>query len=232
MASTKGTPRALTRHEARAIDERAIEGLGMSGLVLMENAGRSAAEWLHQHAAAGPLVILGGLGNNGGDGWVLARHWECLRGERAQLFVVAPPEVEVAGRMSRDARANYRILELAGNAIHPLRTGDDAELAAACATAATIVDAVLGTGSQGALRPPLPQIFAMVNAAKAMRVAIDIPSGLDCDTGKASPGCFRADHTLSFVAPKIGFAEVQAAEWTGTVHCLSIGLPHNFFDIV
>jgi NAD(P)H-hydrate epimerase len=232
MVPCRGVPRSLTRREARAIDERAIGAFGMSGLVLMENAGRSAAEWLHQHASAGPLVILGGLGNNGGDGWVLARHWECLRGERAKLFVVASPDSEVVERMSHDARVNYRILELAGYAIPSVRTGEEAELSSACAIAATIVDAVLGTGSQGALRPPLPRLFATVHATKAMRVAIDIPSGLDCDTGHPSPGAFRADHTLSFVAPKIGFAGAGAAAWTGTVHCLPIGLPYNFFDIV
>jgi NAD(P)H-hydrate epimerase len=215
----------LDRKESRQVDEIAIRDYQMTGLVLMENAGRSAAEWLAANAPLDRAVVLCGLGNNGGDGWVIARHLENLSPQPPSVYLAASADVDLSQKMSADAYANYRILLRAKYSIHRLERADDPSFVHALAHATTIIDALVGTGNQTALREPMNQIVEAANRSQAMRIAIDIPSGLDCDSGKALGPCFRADHTLTFVARKIGFAQPSAQEYIGQVHLLDIGLP-------
>ena len=95
-----------------------------------------------------------------------------------------------------------------------------------------IVDALLGTGSRGQPRPPLDQVIQRLNQQRALRLAVDLPSGLDCDTGEPAPTTFRADHTCTFVAAKIGFSSPSAREFLGQVHVLDIGAPRKLIDEV
>jgi NAD(P)H-hydrate epimerase len=93
------------------------------------------------------------------------------------------------------------------------------------ANADWIVDALLGTGATGAPRAPLDQVIDLINASTARKLAVDIPSGLDCDTGEASSHCVRADHTCTFVAAKPGLVAEAASSWIGALHVLDIGAP-------
>ena len=88
-----------------------------------------------------------------------------------------------------------------------------------------IVDAMIGTGGSGALRSPMREWARAVNESEATVVAVDVPTGLDCDSGEADDDCVRADHTVSFVAAKIGFESEVARERLGEVHVVSIGAP-------
>jgi NAD(P)H-hydrate epimerase len=95
-----------------------------------------------------------------------------------------------------------------------------------------IVDALLGTGASGPPRPPLDQLIPQLNAASARRLAVDVPSGLDCESGEPAKTTFRADQTCTFVASKVGFAAEAALEYLGEVHVLDIGAPWKIIDEV
>jgi len=206
----------ISRAQARLLDQRAVDEYGMSGLVLMENAGRGVADQLCAAGVGGPVAICCGQGNNGGDGLVIARHLD-LRGHRVCILLLADP-----ARLSPDAAANYRIAERAGLAIRQCRPEDlDRELA----TADWVVDALLGTGARGEPRSPLAEAIEQINASRARVLAVDVPSGLDCDTGTAAARTVRAHVTCTFVATKPGFLVPGAAEFTGTVRVVDIGAP-------
>ncbi len=213
----------LSRDEARAIDQIAIAHYGMSGLVLMENAGRGAAEWIHQWVPNGTICILCGLGNNGGDGFVIARHLEWLQRKRPSLYLVASATSAVPDGFSNDARTNYQILVKAGFEVRLLQGPDDRSHEWMQADA--IVDAVLGTGARLPLPPSLAEVMERANRSKALRIAIDLPTGLDCDTGEIDACCFRADKTITFVAPKKGFLVGDGPKVVGEVVTVPIGIP-------
>lgn len=215
----------LNREQTREIDRRAVADYGMSGLVLMENAGRGVADKLSQWGAMGPIIICCGKGNNGGDGFVLARHLD-LRGVPVGVLLWAKPD-----ELSGDAAVNYNIIARSGLPIEAFGQRHDAEkLTAQLADAEWIVDALLGTGSRGEPRPPLDEVIEQLNAARAPKVAVDIPSGLDCDSGAAAAATIRASHTCTFVAMKPGFLLPGAAAYTGEVHVLDIGAPRRLLE--
>jgi NAD(P)H-hydrate epimerase len=227
----------LSRDEVRNVDRRAIEEFGIPGVVLMENAGRGAAELLLSLGVRGQVVICCGKGNNGGDGFVVARHLD-IHEVSVQILLFVRPE-ELTG----DAAINYQIAAKAGLpiAVHvPLRKDRlEAELAAGD----WIVDALFGTGLVGPVRPPLDEVIAAINRAahpepearttgpRPRVLAIDIPSGLDCDTGLPMGPTVRADHTATFVAQKKGFANRAAQPWLGQVHVVHIGVPRRLMPV-
>jgi len=210
----------LSRDQVRAIDRRAIDEFGVPGAVLMENAGRGAAEVLLALGARGPVVVCCGKGNNGGDGFVIARHLD-NHGVPVRVLLFAKPE-ELTG----DAALNHGILRKSGVPIDARAGPVDAEaLRRELAPAEWVVDALFGTGLAGAVRPPFDQVIAAINASGAKVLAVDIPSGLDCDTGEPLGPAVRAQHTVTFVAMKKGFTNPVAREWTGEVHVADIGAP-------
>jgi NAD(P)H-hydrate epimerase len=222
--------KTLDRKQVRRLDQRAVSEYGLNSLVLMENAGRGAADLLCGLAPVGPVAICCGKGNNGGDGFVIARHLD-LRHWPVEVLLFADP-----ASLTGDAAANYRVLEKSGVRIRiftgqPETGGTEAnELDAALASAAWIVDALLGTGSSGDPRPPLDRVIDRINAAGKPILAIDLPSGLDCDTGHAGFPTIRAAHTCTFVAAKPGFFAPGAAEYTGQLHIADIGAPRKLVD--
>ena len=170
--------------------------------------------------AGQPVVILTGKGNNAGDGFVIARHLD-IRGVTVRVLMLAPRS-ELIG----DARANADILghtdvpmiELAEDAVH-------SQLEVHAAGATWLIDALLGTGASGEPREPLATAINWMNAQPARRLAVDLPSGLDCDTGQPAGATVRADVTCTFVALKPGFMRPQARSFLGEVHVVSIGIP-------
>lgn len=211
--------RPLSRDEVRAVDKTAGEEYGMHGLVLMENAGRGCAETILRIAPAGRLLILCGGGNNGGDGFVVARHLQ-LAGRAVEVLCFAEP-----AKLSGDAAANQRIVEKAGIPCSFLPDPSDTQLQQYLTAADVLVDALLGTGAKGNPRAPMDRVIRAANGAPATRIAVDIPSGLDCDTGQPGDPCFHADHTCTFVATKIGFDQPAAKRVLGPVHVIGIGVP-------
>lgn len=220
--------RTLDRHASRQVDRRAIEEYGLSGLVLMENAGRGTTDVLCQLGIAGPVLICCGKGNNAGDGFVIARHLD-LRG-----FAVRVALWTAAEELTGDAAVNFQILRKTDVPILPVTSPEqlrrfDQQLA----QAAWIVDALLGTGAQGEPRPPFDAAIDRINGAtNTRRLAVDLPSGLDCDTGQPSGHTVRADHTCTFVAAKPGFFAPGADRYTGEIHVVDIGIPRKLLEEV
>lgn len=219
--------RPLSRAEVRDIDVRALHDYGLPGIVLMENAGRGAVEVLLRAGVVGRVAICAGKGNNAGDGFVIARHLD-LRGIDVRVLLFCEPK-DLAG----DAALNYRVLQSAGLEGVVLGTSPDAaRLEAELGAAEWIVDALLGTGTRGAIREPYAAVIAAINRARKKVFAVDLPSGMDCDTGEPLGACIRATQTATFVARKIGFDAPGASGWTGTVHVVNIGVPRQLLEQV
>jgi NAD(P)H-hydrate epimerase len=218
-------PVILTREQSRRVDRRAVEHYGFSGLVLMENAGRGVADRLCAMGIDGPVVIGCGKGNNAGDGFVIARHLD-LRGFSVRVLLWADPE-ELTGA----AAVNYRILGKTEVPIEVFGDGVDPErLRRHLGDAARIVDALLGTGARGEPRPPLDAVIEQFNAAEAPILAVDVPSGLDCDTGEPARATIHAEATCTFVAAKPGLVKPNAEQYTGQLQVLDIGTPRQLVD--
>jgi NAD(P)H-hydrate epimerase len=213
--------KTLTRAQVRELDRRAIEEYGVPGIVLMENAGRGAAEVLMRLNPERRLtVIFCGPGNNGGDGFVMARHLD-LHG--FPIFIIDPGNPDPLGG---DAAVNHRIAQKSELLLQRgvKRPSDDPEW---------FVDALFGTGLSRPLEEPYRALVEVTMNDRSMGeklLAVDIPSGLDCDTGKPLGPCVRADHTVTFVAPKAGFANPESREWTGEVHVVGIGAPRVLLE--
>lgn len=197
----------------------------------MENAGRNAADliegWvLRRRSLAGgrrpPRVgIVCGKGNNGGDGFVIARHL-AIRGLGVSVDLLADPE-----SLSPDAAVNFRIVSNLGIAVRVLAAR--AALRAAVRrwrSCDALVDALLGTGFAGRVRSPMAEVIDQINKlTSALIVAIDVPSGLNADTGDADGPAVRADRTVTFMAMKAGFVRPAARRYLGRVTVVGIGAP-------
>jgi len=211
----------LTRAQVRAVDARAINEFGIPSLVLMENAGRGAAEWLLDRLELGMRVlVLCGPGNNGGDGGVVARQLD-LHGVPTRVVWYGEP-----AQFSSDARTQFEILNHArfDQVVEAGPVSGD-RLAAWLADADWVVDALQGTGLSRVVQGPLRQVIEALNASGKAVLALDLPSGLDADTGQPLGVAVHAAATVTFVAPKVGFAVPGASSYTGPVHVAHIGVP-------
>ncbi|MEQ1829047.1 MAG: NAD(P)H-hydrate epimerase [Pirellula sp.] len=227
----------ITVNQIRLVDKIAVEQFGMLSLVLMENAGRGAADLVNSLTPSSHRVlVLCGPGNNGGDGLVIARHLDACHRQVSVLIVGD------RNKLSRDALSNLLILEKTSVPIEwlaPNAASTDACLYDVCLHRAmisientqVIVDALLGTGARGSPRGTMANLIDGSNRSAAFRVAIDIPTGLDAESGVASEPTFRADYTLTFVACKTGFRKSGAANWLGKVLVLPIGVPPQAIEI-
>jgi NAD(P)H-hydrate epimerase len=232
MSNPVVPPFTLSREQVRELDRRAAEGFGIPGIVLMENAGRGCAELLMRlNPTKQPVVILCGPGNNGGDGFVIARHLD------NQGWPVDVQTVAKNGNPDQpgDADVNFDILFTSGipfTQFHPDHfTQPQLDvIAKRTKRPGWIVDALFGTGLTRPLGSPYADLVALVNASGNPVLAVDLPSGLDCDTGEPLGPTVRATHTATFVAPKKGFLNSKSKEWTGEVHVIDIGAPRILVD--
>ncbi|MHC5020352.1 MAG: NAD(P)H-hydrate epimerase [Planctomycetota bacterium] len=217
-------PRAVTREEMREIDRVAIEEFGVPSVALMESAGRAVADAVAELLPEGGFVIiLVGKGNNGGDGWVAARRLHG-RGYGVEIY-------EAAGAPAGDAALFRAVVERMALPIAPA----DAALAERLLSADAVVDALLGTGLSGEVRDAMAELIGAVNAAGAAGVpvvAVDTPSGLDCNDGRELGACVRAHTTVSFALPKRGFERGAGPACAGRVVVADIGIPPEAVDDV
>jgi NAD(P)H-hydrate epimerase len=223
----------LSRDDVRRIDKLAIEKLGIPGVVLMENAGRSTAEIvlstlnveLRLAPEASSVAVLCGGGNNGGDGYVIARHL-CNAGVNVRIYSAADQ-----AKLSGDAAINSTIASKMKIPACDVRTPEQLAAATPDLERANIfADALLGTGFHGDVRPDLASVIQLCNrlapaGGPRKVIAVDVPSGLDCDTGQPSNATIRADTTVTFVAMKRGFLNDAAKAWMGRVTVAGIGAP-------
>jgi len=210
---------ALSRAQSRQIDEIANEKYLIPGIILMENAGRGCAELLAKQAPSSVLICCG-PGNNGGDGYVIARHLNLL-GIPVEVALLCPKD-----RIRGDAKINFDILSTSDIPIHePNETNPTAGLSEFLGQADWIVDSLLGTGVTSPPRAPIATAIRLMNASGKKILAVDIPSGLNCDTGEPNEPTIQSDITATFVTPKIGYSIEAAKQCLGQVEIIDIGTP-------
>jgi NAD(P)H-hydrate epimerase len=209
----------LTAAEMRALDREVIERVGVPGVVLMEAAGRGVADLIGALGRA-PVTVWAGPGNNGGDGLVAARHL-ANRGVDVAVVLCAP-----AAKVRGDALVHLQACERSGVPI--LDGATAAGLAAAAARPAeVVVDALLGTGLEREVTGHLADAIARINVHAAVKIAVDIPSGLDADRGIPLGACVRADHTVTFAFAKRGLVIAPGFTFAGRLHVIDIGIPER-----
>jgi NAD(P)H-hydrate epimerase len=219
------------------VDQIAIETFHIPGLILMENAGRNCAEQLLSRCNSNQLsdqavVVLCGPGNNGGDGFVLARHLYNA-GLNVKVVLLGP-----SGNYVGDALTNLKSLSrlrLTQIEFDPKWTMDQAKaefMEVNGIPTTWLVDAMLGTGAKGEPRAPMDRAIELANSMDVRSMAVDIPSGLDCDTGIRSKFTFHADVTCTFIDRKIGFDNATATAWLGEVLVIDIGAPPEILELV
>jgi len=222
-------PLLMTREQMRRYDAVAQRKYGLDGLVLMENAGRGAAEVVRELVARLPsrprarparVGIVCGAGNNGGDGFVVARHL-ANAGCPVRIYLASP-----ADRLKGDAARNLAVVRAMGLALVDV-AGEDgpAALRRSLRDDAVVVDALFGTGLDRTVAGRLGDVIDAINAADALTVALDLPSGLDADTGRPLGACVEADHTVTFGQLKLGLAVHPGVDLAGTLHVAGIGAP-------
>lgn len=219
-------PVVLSREQIRRVDQLAVERYAIPTIILMENAGRGAAEIIDRRYGPGrEAMIFCGVGNNGGDGLVIARHLH-RAGWRVSCVVIGDEP-----RTTQDARTNLEIVRRISSI--DLRFGLSALDAAGTAPNIVLVDALLGTGFSGTVRSPVREAIARINEMpRRAVVSIDVPSGLDCDNGSASDPTVAANLTITFVAAKRGFDVPAARRFVGEVEVTGIGTPPELIDAV
>ena len=225
MGGETGKVVRLTRAQVREVDRLAIEEFHIPGIVLMENAARGvvdvALEMMIDFRVTKAMILCGG-GNNGGDGLAVARH---LHNRRADVIVGLTTDPQ---RYKGDALTNWQIVQAMRlpviNATPELiRKMDDT----------LVIDAIFGTGLAEPPREPFPAIVQAIADSDNPVLAIDVPSGLDCDTGEAlGPAAVAADRTVTFVAAKAGFSSPAAAKYLGEVIVADIGCPRELVERV
>ncbi len=207
----------VTAEEMRALERVAIEELGLPAFTLMETAGRGVAHAILELAPEGHIAVVCGPGNNGGDGFVIAR---VLRQHDLDAVVyLAARRDQVKG----DARAHLAVLEKSGGVVREL-TAPLGDLGDAIAGAALVVDALFGIGLARPIEGHLAEIVARMNAA-ARRVAVDIPSGLETDTGRTLGIAVAAEHTVAMAALKPALVGAPGFASCGEVSLVDIGIP-------
>lgn len=220
----------VTAEEMRRMDRMAIEEFGIPGLVLMENAGRQAANILLETFAGRASLDVGvaaGRGNNGGDGFVIARVL-ASRGCSVTVYVLSSRE-----RITADALKNLVLIEAMD--IDILWITSEVELIRAetrMSAHDVLVDALLGTGLNQEVRGLYRMGIDILNRSKKPIVSVDLPSGLDADTGNPLGCCVQAHTTVTFAFPKIGHLLLPGSQYTGHLHIVDIGIPPVVVDRV
>ncbi len=228
---------ALSCAQLRELDRRAQDEGGLSVETLMENAGRAAAEEARRMLESGGkpqpwnILILCGSGNNGGDGLAAARILnrqlnpekfgaDAGRSARIETIFLKP-----ADRLKGAALRHFERFKQAGLSSRNVLDG-----AVSTGGFDLIIDAILGTGFDGALTEPLSRAIEAVNASGVPVLAIDVPSGLNADSGRAQGACIRANKTVTLAAMKKGFLNPESRKWTGDIVLRDIGIPQKILD--
>lgn len=214
--------RLISAEEMQAIDRQAIRELGIPGVVLMENAGRAATDSFCRELAEffpGPVLVMAGKGNNGGDGYVMARIL-AEHGWQVETLVLA-----AADEISGDAAVMLDVLRKLPLPVHFVTDDRDLRSRFAAAEPAIIIDALLGTGLKSAVRGLFAEAIEIINSSGVTVFAVDIPSGVAGSTGQICGTAVKADLTVTFDHAKIGHGSDPGAACSGYLDVVDIGIP-------
>jgi NAD(P)H-hydrate epimerase len=220
--------KVVTAELMQHLDRRAIEEAGIPGIVLMENAGRGiAAEILRSYPdiITGTVAIVAGKGNNGGDGFVIARYL-MNRGVGVKVFLVAARE-----QLKGDAKANLDIVTKMKTSLAEITTLETwREKSRELEGYSLIVDALFGTGLKSEVTGLIREVISDLNRLNAPKVAVDLPSGLEANTGEVLGICVRADLTVTCGLPKWGLLIYPGTTYTGRLKIVDIAIPSSFLE--
>ena len=215
--------RVVTAREMREIDQRAMTEFAIPGLVLMENAGLRVVQAVLEKMPAiqgRTVTVFAGRGNNGGDGLVAARHLFNLGAEVKVLLLDSPEKI------TGDAAVNLDIWRKMGQKVYTVTQKDDFNAVRLFLVKTDlIIDAIYGTGFKGAVKEYAGRIIEAINASEKPVVAVDLPSGVEADTGSVSGPCIRAGVTVTFGLPKVGLLLEPGAGYVGELRVVDISLP-------
>lgn len=214
----------VTAAEMGNLDRMTVEQYHLPSLILMENAGLAVVNAIRQELgldlAGKRILIFAGKGNNGGDGLVVARHL-INAGAEVKIFLLARPE-DLRG----DAGVNYQVLRAMQATFYPVLEEKDVQRAdVALLYADLVVDAIYGTGFQGAALGVPARVIELINQTNKPAIAVDLPSGLEADSGQVNGPCVRATRTVTFALPKLGLVLEPGAQYVGEVEVADISIP-------
>lgn len=210
--------RVVTSKEMQELDRRAIEELGIPSLTLMENAGRGVAEIVMEIAPANSsILILCGKGNNGGDGLVAARYL-AERGFGVTVLLFCEPS-----ELKNDPTVNFK--KLSELKVLAKILGSDTDYDTLLQNASLVIDALFGVGLKRKIEEPYASAIAVVNRSGKKVVAIDVPSGLDADTGEVLGIAVKASVTATLALAKKGLYAGKGPEYSGAIRIVDIGIP-------
>ena len=215
----------VSAEEMRGIDAEAIKKLKIPSLVLMENAGLGVTQVIEKEyfpVGGRSISIFCGPGNNGGDGMVVARHL-FNRDARVRVFLLTEKS-----KIRGDAATNLEIILNMGISVKELLLAEHVrDLRKELISQDLIVDAILGTGSKGAPRGLIKEAISLINGLKTPTLSVDLPTGIDADTGQVKGEAVQADCTVTFAHPKRGFYLYPGMDYTGKIVVVDIGIPKN-----
>ena len=221
--------KVVTAAEMRQIDQDTIEGIGIPGIVLMETAGSAIVRAIEQHyPTCHRIGIFVGKGNNGGDGLVIARQL-AHAGRDVYLFLVSP-----ADSFTGEAAINLQIAKRLGLQIEEILTDagfyGTGTVPTTLASCELLVDAIFGTGLRDTVRGSIATVIKTLNNLSIPTLSVDLPSGLDANTGHPLGVCVRADRTITIGLPKRGLLVHPGAEFAGKLEVVDIGFPEQVID--
>ncbi|MEN8258119.1 MAG: NAD(P)H-hydrate dehydratase, partial [Thermodesulfobacteriota bacterium] len=219
-----GAMRICSADQMRFLDKTTIDENIVPGLELMENAGKGTVDLMREYygdCKAQRVAIFAGPGNNGGDGFVMARHLNDL-GAEVSVYLLVRPE-----KINGDAAVNFKLLEEGVTIISLL---DEVEVRGLSLQYDIIVDALLGTGLTRQVSGVFAQVVELINRTNVPVIAVDIPSGLDADSGVFWGCCVRADLTVTYGLAKSGLVQYPGADCVGHLEVVDIGIPASVVD--
>ncbi|MFC1566949.1 NAD(P)H-hydrate epimerase [bacterium] len=220
----------LSANEMKVFDDWAINNLGIPGMILMENAGREVAEYIYKNyftkkSSYEQVTIFCGLGNNGGDGLVAARHL-LIRGVKVRVYIVGG----VSG-LSADAELNFRILRKIGMVVTPILTEKEIGKIK-LGKKDIVIDGIFGIGLNREIDGINKEIIDHINLVAAPVISIDVPSGLNANSGDDWGTCIKASTTITFSFLKKGFFLKRGKEVSGKVEVVDIGAFKKKYKVV
>jgi NAD(P)H-hydrate epimerase len=215
----------ISSDQMYSIEDKAHNVIGMKRVYMMENAGHGLADFIilkfRGKLRGKRIVAICGTGNNGGDGFVTARHLSYYYGANVQLILLGFAN----DLRTEEAKINWQIIQkmdsievITGNEIND-------NIKKTIEYADVIIDGIFGTGIRGEIREPHSSAIKIINTSKAYVVSVDVPSGIDPNTGRAHDVSVRADATITFHRMKIGL--LNNKKYSGSVHIEKIGIPHE-----
>jgi len=212
----------ITSDQMYRIEDNSHNLIGMQRVYMMENAGHGIADFIvnkfKNRLKNEKIVVLCGTGNNGGDGFVASRHLTCYAADITVILIGLPSFIR-----SEEANINWKILEKMDSIKIIFGKDLNEDIKAKITKADIIIDGIFGTGIRGEIRYPNNHAIDLINSSRAYILSIDVPSGLDPDTGQVHEKCVKADATVTFHRMKMGL--LRNKKFTGIIHIECIGIP-------